>query len=401
VYKARDRRDQQIVAIKVMSIDSDDMTSLQREINILKTCKSDYVVGYKGAYEKDGNIWIVMEYCVCSLADMGRICQFLFSEEQIASIMKMSLLGLTVLHQTKKIHRDIKAGNILVDAGGLCKLADFGVSVQLDHTLSKRNTVTGTPYWIAPEVLQQSRYDFKADIWSLAITAIELAEGSPPLGELHYLRAVILIPKIDPPTLREPHKWSKDFNDFLKLCLNKDPTQRPTALQLLATCPFLLRAKDRTIIGELVDSCLPKIDSFRDEKTETKKGGTIKKDEEKPEGGTFVRISENKSSEEVVISPSTLRINKNQPQLDIIFPTLTHDTLTSAPSSSLSVSSSISSSEQSSSGTLKKIELSPEEKGSGTIKNVELLSGSTGSGTIRKASELSLESLRIAPTHEK
>jgi len=286
VFSARDRRDNSIVAIKVLSVENEDTSELQKEIAILKSCKSDNIVAYKGSFEKDQELWIVMEYCAASLSDLMTICQITLTEEQIAVVMKQSLNGLSYLHSAKKIHRDIKAGNILLTAQGDCKLADFGVSAELVHTLSKRQTLIGTPYWMAPEVLQQNKYDQKADIWSLAITAIELAEGTPPHSEIHHLRAIFVIPKSDPPTLKDKTKWSKDFNDFLKICLVKDPEKRPDASTLFEH-PFVSKSKSRSVIAELVKLCLPKIDDIRSNlgnisSTGTMtKVGTVNYDEEK------------------------------------------------------------------------------------------------------------------------
>lgn len=267
VFKALDNRTNQIVAIKVLESedDADDTSDLQKEINILKTCSSPYVVAYIGTYEKDGNIWIVMEYCGAgSLCDLMAICERTLDEEQIAAVMKMSLYGLEYLHKMKKIHRDIKSGNILLNHEGDCKLADFGVSAELSTINAKRKTMIGTPYWMAPEVLQSADYDGKADIWSLAITAIELAVSEPPHSNVHPMRAIFLIPNSEPPTLPNPQNYSSEFNDFLKVCLQKDPKLRPTATQLLTTHPFITKAKGKAIIAALVNECMSQIDEYRE-----------------------------------------------------------------------------------------------------------------------------------------
>jgi len=265
VFKALDKRDNKIVAIKVLEVENEDTSDLRKEINFLKDCHSETIVAYKGSFEKDNHIWIVMEYCGAgSICDLMAICEKTLSEEQIAAVMKMALLGLQYLHSCKKIHRDIKSGNILLTHAGDCKLADFGVSAELTNTLSKRKTVIGTPYWMAPEVLQSAEYDGKADIWSLAITAIELAVGEPPHSNVHPMRAIFLIPTSDPPTLPDPDDWSEDFNNFLKTCLAKDPAKRPTASTLLLTHPFIQKAKGKQVIAALVEECMTEIDEYRE-----------------------------------------------------------------------------------------------------------------------------------------
>lgn len=137
------------------------------------------------------------------------------------------------LHNNKKLHRDIKGGNILVSDDGSIKLVDFGVSTQLERTMAKCDTFTGTPYWMAPEVIQQNQYDYKADIWSLGITCIELAEMLPPLSEIHPMRALFLIPSSPVPKLTDQKKWSKDFHDFISKTLVKEPEKRLSAEELL------------------------------------------------------------------------------------------------------------------------------------------------------------------------
>ena len=227
----------------------------------MKQCNSPYIVGYKGAFQKSSNIWIILEYCPGgSLTDMMQINQRTFSEAQVALIMKHALNGLAYLHQEKKIHRDIKGGNILVTEDGTCKLADFGVSSNLDKTLGKNRTVIGTPHYMAPEVLTNDDYDEKADIWSLAITAYELVIGEPPHARLHSMRAAIKIPTAPPPTLPEPHRFSQDFHHFLASALVKDFRHRPSATELL-THPFILKAPDQAILLENVRASIAELES--------------------------------------------------------------------------------------------------------------------------------------------
>ncbi|EGG21714.1 calpain-like cysteine protease [Cavenderia fasciculata] len=254
VYKARHKKTGHIVAIKLVPV-NEDFQEILKEINIMKQCRSKYVVQYYGNYFKEDTCWIIMEYCAMgSVSDMMNVTNQILNEEQIALVCYSVLKGLFYLHKNSKIHRDIKPGNILVNEHGECKLADFGVSGQLSERTRKRNTVIGTPFFLAPEVIQEVGYDSKADIWALGISAIEMAEFNPPYHDLHPMRVLFMIPTAEPPKLKENGKWSAEFSDFINVCLKKDQTQRPTAKDLLKHAFFEKKVKGTYVMSTLTDS---------------------------------------------------------------------------------------------------------------------------------------------------
>ncbi|VCW67510.1 unnamed protein product, partial [Gulo gulo] len=255
VFKAIHKESGQVVAIKQVPVESD-LQEIIKEISIMQQCDSPYVVKYYGSYFKNTDLWIVMEYCGAgSVSDIIRLRNKTLTEDEIATILKSTLKGLEYLHFMRKIHRDIKAGNILLNTEGHAKLADFGVAGQLTDTMAKRNTVIGTPFWMAPEVIQEIGYNCVADIWSLGITSIEMAEGKPPYADIHPMRAIFMIPTNPPPTFRKPELWSDDFTDFVKKCLVKNPEQRATATQLLQH-PFIKNAKPVSILRDLITEAM-------------------------------------------------------------------------------------------------------------------------------------------------
>lgn len=193
-----------------------------------------------------------MEYCGAgSVSDIMRLRKKTLSEDEISTILSDTLKGLEYLHLRRKIHRDIKAGNILLNSEGHAKLADFGVAGQLTDTMAKRNTVIGTPFWMAPEVIEEIGYDCVADIWSLGITALEMAEGKPPYGDIHPMRAIFMIPTKPPPSFREIDRWSPEFIDFVSICLVKNPEERAAATDLLQH-EFIKNAKSNSILSQMI-----------------------------------------------------------------------------------------------------------------------------------------------------
>ncbi|KAL6065407.1 serine/threonine-protein kinase dst2 isoform X3 [Balamuthia mandrillaris] len=256
VYRGRAYKTGETVAIKIIALDDEAaLDDVRKEISILSTCNHENIVSYYGSYFEEDNLWIVMEYC--GGGSVSDICQNLesgLSNDQIALICREALKGLDYLHKLHKIHRDIKGGNILLTDSGDVKLADFGVSATLFNTFSKRNTFVGTPYWMAPEVIREDKYDGKADCWSLGITAIEMAEILPPYHNIHPMRVLFNIPRNDPPTLQDKEKWSPEFHSFLAACLQRDPAKRPDAAGLLEH-PFVKNCKPKSILAELVQMC--------------------------------------------------------------------------------------------------------------------------------------------------
>ncbi|WAR16267.1 STK3-like protein [Mya arenaria] len=213
-----------------------DLQEIIKEISIMQQCDSPFIVKYYGSYFKNTDLW-------------------------------------------RKIHRDIKAGNILLNTEGHAKLADFGVAGQLTDTMAKRNTVIGTPYWMAPEVIQEIGYDCVADIWSLGITALEMAEGKPPYGDIHPMRAIFMIPTKPPPSFRNPDRWTPEFIDFVSKCLIKNPEQRSTAVELLEN------AKPVTVLQKMILEAR----EIQEENTLNTVNGDDSGEDDAVEAGTMVR----------------------------------------------------------------------------------------------------------------
>nr|XP_048304496.1 misshapen-like kinase 1 isoform X4 [Myodes glareolus] len=234
-----------------MDVTEDEEEEIKQEINMLKKYSHHRnIATYYGAFIKksppgnDDQLWLVMEFCGAgSVTDLVKNTKGnALKEDCIAYICREILRGLAHLHAHKVIHRDIKGQNVLLTENAEVKLVDFGVSAQLDRTVGRRNTFIGTPYWMAPEVIAcdenpDATYDYRSDIWSLGITAIEMAEGAPPLCDMHPMRALFLIPRNPPPRLKSK-KWSKKFTDFIDTCLIKTYLSRPPTEQLLKF-PFI------------------------------------------------------------------------------------------------------------------------------------------------------------------
>lgn len=225
-----------MVAVKIINLEEtqDDIDVLAQEIYFLSELRAPFVTTYYKTYVEDVSMWIVMEFCGGgSCADLLKhLPEHRLPENKVAYIIREVLYGLEYLHSQRKIHRDVKAANILLTDEGEVKLGDFGVSGQIMATL-KRNTFVGTPYWMAPEIIARDNgYDEKADIWSLGITAMELLTGQPPYAKYDPMKVLMNIPLRKPPRLQG--RFTSSARDFIALCLTKDPALRPTASDLLS-----------------------------------------------------------------------------------------------------------------------------------------------------------------------
>uniref|UniRef100_A0A8C5AAT5 non-specific serine/threonine protein kinase n=1 Tax=Gadus morhua TaxID=8049 RepID=A0A8C5AAT5_GADMO len=297
VYKGRHVKTGQLAAIKVMDVTEDEEEEIKLEINMLKKYSHHRnIATYYGAFIKksppghDDQLWLVMEFCGAgSITDLVKNTKGnTLKEDWIAYISREILRGLTHLHAHHVIHRDIKGQNVLLTENAEVKLVDFGVSAQLDRTVGRRNTFIGTPYWMAPEVIAcdenpDATYDYRSDLWSCGITAIEMAEGAPPLCDMHPMRALFLIPRNPPPRLKSK-KWSKKFFSFIEGCLVKNYTQRPPTEQLLKH-PFIRdQPNERQVRIQLKDH-IDRTKKKRGEKDETEYeySGSEEEEEETPE----------------------------------------------------------------------------------------------------------------------
>lgn len=258
VYKARNKETGVLAAAKVIETKcEDELEDYMVEIDILAKCDHCFIVKLLDAFYHDNKLWIMIEFCAGGAVDATMLeLDRGLTEPQIKVVCRQMLEALSYLHSMKIIHRDLKAGNILLMLDGDIKLADFGVSAKNTKTLQRRDSFIGTPYWMAPEVvmcetMKDAPYDYKADIWSLGITLIELAQIEPPHHELNPMRVLLKIAKSEPPTLDQPDKWSQEFKDFLKKALDKNPETRPTAAQLLEH-PFVKSVTSNRPLRELV-----------------------------------------------------------------------------------------------------------------------------------------------------
>jgi len=242
VYSARNTKTNEVVALKIIKLlEGEKLENMLREIELVRDLHHPNLIKLCGGWFKDGELFIATELCGGgSVLDICEVNHGPFNEQQIAYITRETIKGLEYMHLKKLAHRDLKAANILVTSEGEIKLGDFGT---IASVVNKRRSVVGTPHWMAPEVMYGTvnPYDEKADIWSLGITCIEMAEMKPPFFNIPPMQAMVKIASSLPPRLQNPTKWSKDFTSFLECCLQSKPTERKTATELLKH-PFLDRS---------------------------------------------------------------------------------------------------------------------------------------------------------------
>ncbi|XP_071619424.1 serine/threonine-protein kinase TAO3 isoform X1 [Heliangelus exortis] len=253
VYFATNSHTNEVVAVKKMSYSgkqtNEKWQDIIKEVKFLQQLKHPNTIEYKGCYLKEHTAWLVMEYCLGSASDLLEVHKKPLQEVEIAAITHGALQGLAYLHSHCKIHRDIKAGNILLTEPGQVKLADFGSA----SIVSPANSFVGTPYWMAPEVIlamDEGQYDGKVDVWSLGITCIELAERKPPLFNMNAMSALYHIAQNDSPTLQS-NEWSDSFRGFVDDCLQKIPQERPSSTNLLRH-DFVRRDRPPRVLIDLI-----------------------------------------------------------------------------------------------------------------------------------------------------
>ncbi|XP_059497061.1 serine/threonine-protein kinase 10-like [Stegostoma tigrinum] len=321
VLKAQNRETGALAAAKVISsLDEEELEDYMVEIEILASCDHSNIVRLLDAFYYGNSLWILIEFCSGGAVDAIMLeLERGLTEPQIRVICRQTLEALHYLHSNKIIHRDLKAGNILLTLDGDVKLADFGVSAKNAHTVQRRASFIGTPYWMAPEVVQcetskDAPYDHKADVWSLGITLIELAEMEPPHHELNPMRVLLKITKAPPPTLAHPSRWSPDFKDFLRKALEKNVDLRWCVKQLLQH-PFVAAVTSNKPIRELIAEARAEVmeeieegkddDDVDDDDTEALASqlgsdNTISSEEQAPMGPTKMSLEEEPISKQPV-----------------------------------------------------------------------------------------------------
>ncbi|XP_067091895.1 STE20-like serine/threonine-protein kinase isoform X1 [Osmerus mordax] len=324
VYKAQNKQTGILAAAKVIDTKTEEeLEDYMVEIEILASCDHHYIVKLLDAFYYESKLWILIEFCAGGAVDAVMLeLERSLTEPQIRVVCKQTLEALAYLHENKVIHRDLKAGNILLSLEGDVKLADFGVSAKNTKTLQRRDSFIGTPYWMAPEVVmcetsKDRPYDHKADIWSLGVTLIELAQIEPPNHEMNPMRVLLKIAKSEPPTLMQPSRWSPEFSDFLRKALDKNVDNRWGTAQLLQH-PFVSRVVDNKPLRELVAEAKAEVteeieEGKEEEEEEEQDASLVVPGHKRAPSDTIMASSED---EKVPQTPSTLEpvTEKTEPE---------------------------------------------------------------------------------------
>ncbi|XP_041516832.1 STE20-like serine/threonine-protein kinase isoform X2 [Microtus oregoni] len=324
VYKAQNKETNVLAAAKVIDTKSEEeLEDYMVEIDILASCDHPNIVKLLDAFYYENNLWILIEFCAGGAVDAVMLeLERPLTESQIQVVCKQTLEALSYLHDNKIIHRDLKAGNILFTLDGDIKLADFGVSAKNTRTIQRRDSFIGTPYWMAPEVVmcetsKDRPYDYKADVWSLGITLIEMAEIEPPHHELNPMRVLLKIAKSEPPTLAQPSKWSSNFKDFLKKCLEKNVDARWTTAQLLQH-PFVTVDSNKPV-RELIAEAKAEV-------TEEVEDGKEEDDDEETENALPIPANKRASSDLSIASSEEDKLSQNACILESVSERIEHST---------------------------------------------------------------------------
>ncbi|XP_070712039.1 STE20-like serine/threonine-protein kinase [Pempheris klunzingeri] len=328
VFKAQNKQTGTLAAAKVIDTKTEEeLEDYMVEIDILASCDHQNIVKLLDAFYYESKLWILIEFCAGGAVDAVMLeLERSLTEPQIKVVCKQTLEALIYLHDNYIIHRDLKAGNILLMLNGDVKLADFGVSAKNTKTLQRRDSFIGTPYWMAPEVVmcetsKDRPYDYKADVWSLGITLIELAQIEPPNHEMNPMRVLLKIAKADPPTLMQPSRWSPEFCDFLKRCLDKNVDNRWSATKLLQHS-FVSSVTDnkplRELIAEAKAEVTEEIEDHKEEEEEEE--NEVQRGHKRAASDVSVASSED---EKIPLSPSNLESvpEKTEPILPVPTPT--------------------------------------------------------------------------------
>ncbi|XP_061693096.1 STE20-like serine/threonine-protein kinase isoform X1 [Syngnathoides biaculeatus] len=317
VYKAQNKQNGTLAAAKVIDTKTEDeLEDYMVEIDILASCDHHHIVKLLDAFYFEGKLWILIEFCAGGAVDAIMLeLERPLTEPQIRVVCKQTLEALVYLHENKIIHRDLKAGNILLSLEGEVKLADFGVSAKNTKTLQRRDSFIGTPYWMAPEVVmcetsKDRPYDYKADIWSLGVTLIELAQIEPPNHEMNPMRVLLKIAKSEPPTLMQPSRWTPEFNDFLRRALDKNVDNRWGPVQLLQH-PFVASVADSKPLRELIAEAKAEVtEEIEDSKEE--------EEEEEPDTPVAARGHKRASSDVSMASSEEDKVPPNSSTLESV-----------------------------------------------------------------------------------